>query len=114
MHSNLPENLLESFSRFVGERAGLDFPRPRWADLERALTSAAGEFGFADVAECARSLLGPAARKEQVESLLARLTVGETYFFREPKAFDAFETIVLPALARAKESTGKQIGRAHV
>ena len=52
---------------------------------------------------------GPAARKEQVESLLARLTVGETYFFREPKAFDAFETIVLPALARAKESTGRRL-----
>ena len=109
MRVALPDDLLEAVSRFVASRAGLDFPRARWPDLERALGGVAAEFGAGGVADCALALLSPASRKEQVESLIERLTVGETYFFREPKAFEALETVVLPALVRARGASEKRL-----
>ena len=105
----LPEPLLETFSRFVEVRAGLHFPRERWRDLERGIRAAARELGFADAGKCARALLSPAAKKEHVGLLLARLTVGETYFFREKKAFDELERRVLPELILARRRTGKRL-----
>ena len=105
----LPEPLLETFSRFVEERAGLHFPRERWRDLERGLRATAGELGFADAAQCALALLSPHAKQDHIGLLLARLTVGETYFFREMKAFEVLERKVLPELILARRATGRRL-----
>lgn len=105
----LPEPLLETFSRFVEERAGLHFPRERWRDLERGLRAVAGELGFASAAKCALALLSPHAKQDHIALLLARLTVGETYFFREVKAFETLERKVLPELILARRATGRRL-----
>ena len=58
MQSSLvPEIQRSQLSEFIAERIGLHFPSERWGDLQRGLAEAAGEFGFADVAECADWLL---------------------------------------------------------
>jgi len=44
-------------SELIADRMGLHFPPERWSDLQRGLTGAAEEFGFADVRLCVDWLL---------------------------------------------------------
>ncbi|MFL5303549.1 MAG: CheR family methyltransferase [Anaeromyxobacteraceae bacterium] len=82
----------------VRERAGLTFPDDRapavWAAIERAAAAAgaAGACAYAD------ALLAGTA---PIQPLLEELTVGETYFFRDPAQWAFIEREVLPA-ARAR------------
>src|SRR5579872_4645399 len=96
------DSLRARMSELVAERLGLHFPAERWADLERGLVGAAAEFEFRDLRSCVDWLLSAALSKSEVEILASHLTVGETYFFREKKAFDALAEHVLPALARLR------------
>jgi len=82
----------------VRERAGLAFPDDRapavWAAVERAAAAA----GAAGALAYAEALLAGAA---PLQPLLEELTVGETYFFRDPAQWAFIEREVLPA-ARAR------------
>jgi chemotaxis protein methyltransferase CheR len=80
---------------FLEERAGLVFPQTRMADVERGIAKAAARSGAPD-AQCLLANLRQSAAL--LEEFLAGLLIGETYFFREPKQFDAIREMVLPAL----------------
>lgn len=84
----------------VSARTGLHFPPERYADLRRALKGAASELGLADADECARWLLAAHPTRTQMQAVINRLTVGETYFFRDSGTFQALADEVLPALVR--------------
>ena len=101
--------LLSKLSDYVAERMGLHFPKERLDDLERGLERAAPDFGFKDAKACARWLLQSALTKKQIETLAGRLTVGETYFFRDKKSFDLLEDEVLPELIRKRRGTEKYL-----
>lgn len=102
MSAIMPAPGLEEFAAFVAERTGLYFPRERLADLERAVSRAAPELGFADAGACISGFPASPPDKERLETLAAYLTVGETYFFRNKADFDAIENTILPALAAGK------------
>jgi chemotaxis protein methyltransferase CheR len=89
-------------SEFIAAQMGLHFPKERLADLQRGLAGAAGEFGFQDSASCADWLMATPLTKPQLQVLASHLTVGETYFFRETKTFEALTSRVLPALIHAR------------
>ncbi len=100
--TTVPEALLEEFGQFLVERVGLHFPRERWRDLERGVRAAAQEFGYSDAEPCIRWLLAAPHSRREIEILASHLTVGETYFFREPESLRALEAQVLPELMRAR------------
>ena len=66
--SALSDTLWSQLSEFVAERIGLHFPPERRDDLKRGLTSAAVEFGFADVQAKARVPLKDAAHVSSLKS----------------------------------------------
>jgi chemotaxis protein methyltransferase CheR len=103
MSSVLTAELLEAVSRSVEARLGLHYPRERWADLERGLGGAAKELGFKNTEDCAREMAVSELDKAQIDSLAAHLTIGETYFFRDPGAFAALENQVVPAILEARQ-----------
>jgi chemotaxis protein methyltransferase CheR len=94
----IPDDLWQRVSEFFAQATGLHFPAERQPDLQRGLTAAAAEFGFADGASCADWLLSTPLTRPQLHALVSHLTIGETYFFREPKAFDALRARILPEL----------------
>jgi len=96
-------------SDFVAERIGLSFPRERLGDLQRGFGAAAAELGFPDPAACVDWLLGAPLPKPQLQVLASHLTVGETYFFRESKTFEALASRVLPALIHARRSRERRL-----
>lgn len=104
-----PNDLLDHFSRFVETRLGLHFPPSRWPDLERGLRAAGTELGFDDPLECAAWILESDLTRKQLEILAAHLTVGETYFFRGPRAFELLEFNVLPELIAARRTGDRRI-----
>lgn len=97
---------LRDFSAFLADRTGLHYPPDRWPDLERAVAQMAAELGFADADACMRHFLATPVDQPQIETLASHLTIGETYFFREPASYDALATRVLPDLIAQRRAAG--------
>lgn len=100
--SALPDTHCSQLSEFIADAMGLHFPRERWCDLQRGLAGAANEFGFDDIEACADWLMAAPLAKAQLQVLAGHLTIGETYFFRDMKTFEALAASVLPGLIHAR------------
>ena len=94
---------------FIAEHVGLDFSGERQSDLQRGLAAAATEFGLADAASCADWLLSASLTRTQLHAVASHLTIGETYFFRERKAFGALADHVLPELIRRRRGREQRL-----
>ena len=109
MVKEIPDPLLWQFSSFLATRMGLHFPPSRWPDMLRGLERAALEFDLPGSESCMRWLLASPLERSKVETLASHLTVGETYFCREPTVFAALERDVLPPLIAARRATSRHL-----
>ncbi|GGF12854.1 protein-glutamate O-methyltransferase [Aliidongia dinghuensis] len=109
MDSSLSDGLLARFSDYLAAQVGLHFAPDRWTELTRGLDRAAADLGFADAAACVLHLLSTGLTRAQIEVLASHLTVGETYFFREPRSFEVLATRVLPDLIQARRADGRAL-----
>jgi chemotaxis protein methyltransferase CheR len=98
--SEAADAIWERLAGRVGERLGLAVPAQRLPEMQRAVARAAAELGLGDAVRFAMSLLEEPWDRERLDALAAHLTVGETYFFRDPALFEALGESVLPALIR--------------
>ena len=103
------DTVASSFSEFLAAEMGLYFPKERWRDLERGIVSAMGEFGLKDAEACVAWLMSSRLTRAQIEILASHLTIGETYFFREKKTFEALEIQILPELIRSRRDTDRRL-----
>jgi chemotaxis protein methyltransferase CheR len=107
MITALDKAILGEVSGFIAERMGLHFPEERWPDLSRGLKAAGEDLGFEYPDACMCWLRSRELTTRQIETLASHLTVGETYFFRDPASFEALEQeILLPLIARRPEAGG--------
>lgn len=109
MQTTLSAPLLSCLSDVLAARIGLHFPAERWGDLKRGITAAASAFGMPDAKSCAHWLLSAPLTHSQIEILASHLTVGETYFFRDRKSFEALEQYVLPALIHSRRDSERRL-----
>jgi chemotaxis protein methyltransferase CheR len=105
----LPDALWPQVSAVIASHTGLHFPEDRRNDLQRGLADAAMELGFDDARSCARWLLSAAPTRAQLDALASHLTIGETYFFREPRAFEALAAQILPELIQKRRGSGQRL-----
>lgn len=89
----------------IETRLGLHFQAGRRADLDQGLRAAAQELGHADAVEFAARLVAGDFDRRHADALTAHLTVGETYFFRDPAAFEVLSRRVIPELVRERGKT---------
>ena len=94
--------LLQQISERIERHAGLHFPPARFADLQRGLAQAARESGYRDTHTYAESLLSRDLGNTDLKVLAGSLTIGETHFFRDDRAFEFLETVFLPRLIETK------------
>lgn len=99
--------LLPHFSEFLAQQIGLHFPQERWPDLMRGIDAIAREFRFKDSAACIQHFLSSPLNRNQVEVLARHLTIGETYFFRDPQVFEVLQNHTLPPLIQARRQAGQ-------
>lgn len=91
----LGESEYERFRELVRERSGLDLAESRRSDLNRTLLQALIETVAPSIDGLYNLLVGDEGRGP-LERLIARLTIGETYFFRNRPQFQALEQVILP------------------
>jgi chemotaxis protein methyltransferase CheR len=105
----LHEDLLSRLSEFVDLKMALHFPKGRWNDLERMTLSAAQELDPDNPETFIERLISTPLTDGQMEALAQHLTIGETYFWREPRVLEALEGWILPELIRSRERSGKRL-----
>jgi chemotaxis protein methyltransferase CheR len=79
----------------VAAATGMHFPDSRRDSVEQAIGRAMKRAGAGSL-ECYHALL--AATPAALDDLIDELTIGETYFFRDPAQFDFIRSTVLPPL----------------
>jgi len=92
----------------LAEHIGLTFPAERINDFQNKIIAAAKEFGM-DPAECVNWLLSSPLTEAQIHTLSYHLTIGETYFFRDPRTFEILEDEVLSKLIRQRRHGHKYL-----
>jgi chemotaxis protein methyltransferase CheR len=100
--------LRSRLSEFVADHLGLDFPQERWADLERGVRAAARDCSGEPVSAYVQRLLSSTS-SPMVEVLAKHLTVGETYFFREPYSFDFLRQEIVPEVICTGSATMRRL-----
>jgi chemotaxis protein methyltransferase CheR len=91
----------ELLARRIEEEMGLAFPAGKRRGLQRALRRMAESGGFDDAGSCVEWLLAGSWDEQKADLCAHHLTIGETYFFREPRAFE-----LLSDYARKKIAAG--------
>ena len=109
MTHTISEQLLAQCSEYITRRFGLHFPKKRWRDLNRGLVRAARDLGFPEAESYIRRLVTAQLTKEETSALVGQLTIGETYFFREKKCFEALQTHIFPALIDSRRGREQRL-----
>ncbi len=109
VESPLSSETLERLSAVLTETLGLSFHGDRLDLLRSRISSACDELSFASAEDCANALISSALSRKQIEILAKYLTVGETYFFRDPGVFHVLETHILPRLIEERRATTKSL-----
>lgn len=100
----IPRAVLDRAAELVGEHLGLYYPASRYPDLERGIRKACQEHDFSALSSCV-DWMASAPAGEVVDVLARKLTIGETYFFRDRPLMRSLEDIVLPELITARSDS---------
>ncbi len=99
----------ERFRAFVLERIGWDFPDGKQQTLARSLAEVLATTTCTTLDQFYELLRVTPSSSPLWDRLVAALTVGETYFFRNTPHFDALANEVLPTLLTQREHLSRRI-----
>lgn len=88
---------------FIAINFGIHYSQERLGELTHKLDSLSKRMGYDDAADCIDTLLAGRMSEEHLNLLIETITVGETYFFREPETIEAISSIILPDIAKTRE-----------
>src|SRR6185369_9641997 len=100
-------NTLALFSRFISRTMGLHTKDERLNELAQKVVSISRDFGYEDSEECMLWLMSAPLSREQSDILARSLTIGETYFLRDPQSYRVLEEQVLPQIISARRTGEK-------
>jgi chemotaxis protein methyltransferase CheR len=89
------QSVLQSLAASIRDHAGLSFVPARYDELERRTRRAMANAGITDVRDYADGL---GSGRISFDDWVAELTIGETYFFREPGHFEFIRCRIIPGL----------------
>ncbi|WP_320176213.1 CheR family methyltransferase [Maridesulfovibrio sp.] len=95
----LTDDRVSELADMVRNRFGLNFSSERWKDLRSAVVRFQREdSSFRTPAECLEYILSPNVGNNDLEQFINRLTIGETFFFRDTNALMVLEYEILRKL----------------
>lgn len=109
MTIQLSSDDLRKISRFVNEHIGLSYASDRMSDLSRGFISACRDLGGEKHESCLKMLEDSAFSSKLEELLIKKLTIGETYFFRDRNLFAQLRDQLLPDLIRTRRRERKYL-----
>ncbi len=106
----LPSELLQSLNSVLNQRFGLNYPAERWRELQKNLMAAANEAGLPEDPDfLLQALEKNILSQDDTDIFIRYFTVGETYFFREKPALEAFRNNILPAIIHERKGKDQSI-----
>ncbi len=102
MSNHVHSTVIDQLSEHLSKHMGLYFQKERRLDLLRGIREASEVFGFQDVETFIHWIMSTELNQRQVEVLARFLTVGETYFMREKRVFEALDSQIIPDLLRER------------
>ncbi|WP_246044613.1 CheR family methyltransferase [Geomonas ferrireducens] len=100
---------LQLFAAFVAKELGLHFRKERFAELAQKMATLAHQEGVEELERYLLQLMSAPLGKERLRLLASALTIGETYFLRDPKSYQVLEERVLPGLIAARRRGNRTI-----
>ena len=100
---------LPLFARFVAKTMGLHFSSERLLELQHKMTSLARQAAYPDLDKYLLHLMSSPLSGAQLDTLARTLTIGETYFLRDPRSYQVLEEELLPALIDSRRSTDRTL-----
>jgi chemotaxis protein methyltransferase CheR len=100
---------LALFAKFLARSMGLHFTDERLCELEQKLTPAARDAGYRDLEQYLLWLMSAPLSRGQLEDLARVLTIGETYFLRDPKSYRVLEEQLIPELVARRRASDKSL-----
>src|SRR5262249_37544430 len=96
------DELYVRFRDLMLSRAGLHYPERKRADLLHGLSLALNAGGYSNLAALYADAI---SNGHAWDLILAHLTIGETYFFRNGPQFDALRQHILPDIIQRRAAT---------
>ena len=88
------------FAELIEERLGLQYGGPTLTELEVVLAGRMRALQCASFEAYRMRLKSDVSMHEELRELAAKLTIGETYFFRSPEQLSVFSEVAIPRLTR--------------
>jgi chemotaxis protein methyltransferase CheR len=100
---------LALFSQFIARTIGIHFTEERLFELKQKMTSAARDAGSGDLEQHLLWLMSAPLSREQLEELARVLTIGETYFLRDPRSYQVLEEQLIPELVAQRRGADRSL-----
>src|SRR5579883_1117858 len=96
MTVSLSPTLLKTMVEWIDLHIGLKVSESRLNDFAKGICLAAADSGFDEPQEYVNELVRNEPKEHELGFLASYLTIGETYFFRDPLSFELLTNRVLP------------------
>lgn len=106
--SGVPADQQQALERILRERTGIVLQSYQKENLAQILESARQRFEYATVSDYLEALIRSNSTAQEMEYLIGRVTIGESYFFRDEEQLRFLREAWLPALLRDKEARGEK------
>src|SRR5205809_7753308 len=103
---NLQPSDFQALDELVSQKTGLKVDNNRHAEITRTLNDMLDMAKLSNFQELRRTLLEYETNDPLWRQLIERLTIGETYFFRDAAQCNVMQTAVLPELIAKRRATG--------
>ncbi|MDO8351567.1 MAG: CheR family methyltransferase [Gallionella sp.] len=96
----------EAFCRLIAQRTGIVLQDHQLHNLRDTARRGCERFGYGDCAHYLHELQQSQGLTTPLEYLIAGITVGESYFFRDSEQIDLLRNTLLPEMIAAKRASG--------
>lgn len=96
----------EALCRQIAHRTGIALQDHQLPNLRDTVRKGCERFGYRDCAQYLHALQTSSGLTAQLEYLIAGITVGESYFFRDSEQIELLRTSLLPEMIAAKRANG--------
>ncbi|MDO9053698.1 MAG: CheR family methyltransferase [Gallionella sp.] len=96
----------EAFCRLIAQRTGIVLQDHQLHNLRDTAHRGCERFGYGDCAHYLHELQQSQGLTAQLEYLIAGITVGESYFFRDSEQIELLRNTLLPEMIAAKRASG--------
>lgn len=104
MKNPIAKPILEEFSRFLSKSFGLYFDHENSMSLSLGVQKLLALWDLQDPWVCLDKLKNQTLTQYEIETVVGLFTIGETYFFREPKTFLALKDHVFPDIIQVRKN----------